>query len=165
VTKERKEVIIALVPRIHPYDADYENFEQGELIRAQTTLYQGPLCYTDRPYESHLPDGKRVARPYIPTPAIRPRIDRQPCNYCEAPYPDYHVPRKPYPQERLLPEPPKPLIIGGDECYDPSLGQPADWSQADEDYSDEFTHDVGSYEELPEGNYEPADNSIISDQP
>ena len=73
VTKERKEIIIALVPRIQPYNADYHNFEQGEMIRARDAALSRPLCYIDRPYEAHLPDGKRVAKPYIPPPAIRPR--------------------------------------------------------------------------------------------
>ena len=73
------------------------DFEQGELVRAETPLFQGPLCYTDRPYEAHLPDGKRVAKPYIPPRAILPQVDRQPCNYCEAPWPQYYVPQQAVP--------------------------------------------------------------------
>lgn len=104
ITKERREVIIAIVPRIQPYAGDYENFEQGELIRAETPLFHGRLCYVDRPFDVHLPDGKRVAKPYIPPPPIRPEFDRTPCNHCESPWPPYYVPQKPYPRQRLVNE-------------------------------------------------------------
>ncbi len=104
VTKERKEVIIALVPRIQPYDAEYRDYEQGELIKAQTPLYQGPLCYTDRPFDAQLPDGKRVARPYIPPHPNRPEVNRAPCNNCQAPWPRYYVPAKPYPRQDFVDE-------------------------------------------------------------
>ena len=43
VTKERDEVIIALVPRIQPYNQQYYEFEQGELVKAGVPLYEGPL--------------------------------------------------------------------------------------------------------------------------
>ena len=76
VTKERLEVIVAIVPRIQPYTAELQNFEQGEFVKAATPLFQGPLCHTHRPWEPILPDGKRVAKPYIPYPPVRPRIDR-----------------------------------------------------------------------------------------
>jgi hypothetical protein len=141
VTKERKEVIIALLPRIQPYSPDYENFEQGEVVRAATPLFKGPLCYVDRPYEAQLPDGIRVAKPYCPPAAILPKVDRRPCNYCEAPWPPYYVPQKPYPTQHLV-----------DETTD--------------DFSGDCAPPDAASEFVPEyGGYDATDGSIISDQP
>ncbi len=66
VTKNRVEIIVALVPRIQPYDAEWQAFEQGELVRAGVPLFHGPLWRTDRPWEPILPDGKRSYKPLIP---------------------------------------------------------------------------------------------------
>ena len=52
VTKERKEVIIALIPRIQPYSPEYSDYDQGEWVRSDTPLFKGPLCYVDRPDEA-----------------------------------------------------------------------------------------------------------------
>jgi hypothetical protein len=156
VTKERKEVIIALVPRIQPYSADYHDFEEGELVRAETPLYQGPLCYTDRPYESHLPDGKRVVKPYIPPRAMLPQVDRRPCNNCEAPWPQYFVPRKPYPQQHLAEGAGEFAGEFADDCAIPGLAQPEAWSQQPEttgEFVPEFAGNEGD------------GDSFISDQP
>jgi len=133
IIKERKEVVIAIVPRILPYAKDYEDFEQGELIRAQTPLFQGPLCYTDRPFDAHLPDGKRVARPYIPPRANLPAVNNTPCNNCRAPWPQYYVPPKPYPRQNFVDEYANEFQAGqggdmGGECAEgysgPELVQP-----------------------------------------
>jgi type II secretory pathway component GspD/PulD (secretin) len=64
--KNRAEIIIALVPRVQPYNAEYQAYEQGELVRAGVPLFHGPLKRTDRPWDPILPDGKRVYRPLIP---------------------------------------------------------------------------------------------------
>ena len=69
VTKERVEIIVALVPRIQPYDAQWQAFEQGELVKAGVPLFHGqhgPLKRAYRPWDPILPDGKRVYRPLIP---------------------------------------------------------------------------------------------------
>jgi hypothetical protein len=69
VTKERVEIIVALVPRIQPYDAQWQAYEQGELVKAGTPLLhgqRGPLKRAYRPWDPILPDGKRVSRPLIP---------------------------------------------------------------------------------------------------
>ena len=171
VKKERKEIIIALVPRIQPYNAEYHDFDQGELIRAETPLYEGPLCYTDRSFEAHLPDGKRVARPYIPPGAHRPQIDRRPCNNCEAPWPQYYMPRKPYPQQRLADGCDGEFVgdefVGGGAagCDEVGLAQPGPWSQQPET-AGEFVpdHDLG-YGGGFDGGYDGQGGSIISDQP
>jgi type II secretory pathway component GspD/PulD (secretin) len=64
--KNRAEIIIALVPRVQPYNAEYQAYEQGELVRAGVPLFHGPLKRTDRPWDPILPDGKRVYKPLIP---------------------------------------------------------------------------------------------------
>lgn len=71
-TKARAEIIIALVPRIQPYDSEYQAFEQGELVRAGVPLFHGALHRTDRPWDPILPNGKRVYRPLIPKKRYRP---------------------------------------------------------------------------------------------
>ena len=60
VTKKRSEIIVALVPRIQPYNCQYHDFEQGELVKASVPLMHGALKRTDRPWDPVLPDGKRV---------------------------------------------------------------------------------------------------------
>jgi hypothetical protein len=181
VIKDRKEVIIALIPRIQPYSPDYSEFEQGEWVRSATPLYKGPLCYVDRPSEPRLPDGKRLARTYIPPRANLPEAYRGPCNYCEAPWPRYYVPNKPYPQQN-----PAGVHDGCDPACDdgyclegacatddyrgPGLSQPNSWAQPD--VSGEFvpSYDPGygdaGYGDSGYGPASPfADDSIISDQP
>src|SRR4051812_24381590 len=72
VTKERVEIIVALVPRVQPYDCKYQAYEQGELVRSDVPLFHGPLCRTDRPWDPVLPDGKRVKYPVVPEHRRRP---------------------------------------------------------------------------------------------
>ncbi len=76
ITKERDEIIVALVPRVQPYDPKWQAFEQGELVKASVPLFHGPLCRTDRPWDPVLPDGKRVQYPLVPntTSAAEDRI-------------------------------------------------------------------------------------------
>jgi Flp pilus assembly secretin CpaC len=69
VTKERVEIIVALVPRIQPYDSQWQAYEQGELVKASVPLFEtqhGPLKRANRPWDPILPDGKRVYRPLVP---------------------------------------------------------------------------------------------------
>lgn len=157
VTKERKEVIIALVPRILPYSADFQDFEEGEWVRAATPLYKGPLCYVDRPFDAHLPDGKRVAKTYIPPPAHLPEAYRGPCNYCTAPWPQYYVPPKPYPEQHHAEDGYGEPLEG--DCVDTGLMQPDIWGQPQPE---------AAGESLPNGDAGYAspyqEDSIISDQ-
>lgn len=53
--KERTEIVIALVPRIVPYDCEYMEQDKFEYQRATTRLLEGPLRSVDRP-EPRLPD-------------------------------------------------------------------------------------------------------------
>jgi type IV pilus assembly protein PilQ len=99
VNKERSEILVALVPRIQPFADDVQAYGQGELVRASTPLFQGPLCRTSRPFDPVLPDGRRVVKPFIPTPLPRPAIDRD--RECTAPWPRYPIPREPYPVQHF----------------------------------------------------------------
>ena len=101
VTKERSEILVAILPRIQPYSPEAENYEEGELVRAETPLFQGPLCRTSRPYDPVLPDGRRVVKPFVPTPLPFPAVNRD--RECVAPQPSYYVPHKPYPVQHLVP--------------------------------------------------------------
>jgi hypothetical protein len=56
VTRQRVEIIIALLPRIAPYPPGYEEQHQIELERSFTPLMQGPLNPAPRPFEARLPD-------------------------------------------------------------------------------------------------------------
>jgi hypothetical protein len=136
VTKERVEIIVAILPRIQPYDCQWQNYEQGELARAATPLFDGPLCRTDRPWEPILPDGTRVAKPLIPPPPNKPYIDRS--GDCVAPTPYYAVPRKPFVEQRFC-----------DGCNEPAAGEEYAPAPVDAYYSE------GTF---PEG-------TVISDQP
>ncbi len=112
VTKERVEIIVALVPRIQPYDAMWQGYEQGELVKASVPLFHGPLCRTDRPWDPVLPDGKRVATRIIPD-KNQPRKR----GYFHDLGPRYAIPPYPLPQQHLYSdstgcEPPERADVG-----------------------------------------------------
>ena len=144
VTKERVEVIVAIVPRIQPYDAQWQAYEQGELVRAQTPLFGGPLCRSDRPWEPILPDGTRVAKPLIPPPAPWPQIDRT--RDCVTPTPNYYVPRRPYPEQQFF-----------DDGDVPPPAFPRMLHRAQPVISDDFAAEFA-------GDY-PVEGAVISDRP
>jgi type IV pilus assembly protein PilQ len=96
VKKDRNEIIVALVPRVQPYDAKYQAFEQGELVKASVPLFHGPLCRTDRPWDPVLPDGKRVQYPLIP-----PKHRAAKTGYYHDEMPDYVVPPDPMPEQHF----------------------------------------------------------------
>lgn len=95
-TKDRVEVIIAIVPRIQPYDAEWHNYQQGQLAKAGVQLFKGPLWREQRPWEPVLPDGVRVGRPLCPFPS--PTVDTRSPYRCG---PDYYTPPHPLPQQNL----------------------------------------------------------------
>jgi Flp pilus assembly secretin CpaC len=96
VTKERVEIVIAIVPRVQPYDPQWNAYEQGQLAKAGVELFQGPLCRTDRPFDAILPDGDRVSRPWLP-PCAPPEDYR---NF-RGPNSQYVVDRHPKPVQRF----------------------------------------------------------------
>ena len=55
-TRERTEIIIALVPRIAPYNSCNRARDEVGLQRVTTPLFTGPLHRTSRPWEPGLPD-------------------------------------------------------------------------------------------------------------
>ncbi len=113
VTKERVEIIVALVPRVQPYDLPYQEFEQGELVRAGVPLLEGPLCRTHRPWEPVLPDGDRVSKPLFH--GLKHQLRRRGAEFSHYHGKNSHyvVPRHPLPQQRFY----------GD-YYEPGLQQP-----------------------------------------
>jgi type IV pilus assembly protein PilQ len=94
-TKERVEIIIALVPRIQPYDAQWQAYEQGEVVRATVPLWHGPLCRTDRPWDPVLPDGKRVTKPLVP------KKHGAPSGHFHNLGPQYEIPPYPLPEQHI----------------------------------------------------------------
>jgi len=111
VSKERVEIIIALVPRIQPYDCQWAAFEQGELVRAGVPLFHGPLHRNYRPWDPVMPDGKRVYRPLIP-----PRKRHAPAGYYREMASQYVVPPYPLPEQRFYSE----------SCHEPQWCEPPD---------------------------------------
>ncbi len=57
VTRQRSEIIVALTPRVVPYDGCNQVREQLNLMRVNTPLVEGPLKPVDRrAFEAELPD-------------------------------------------------------------------------------------------------------------
>jgi hypothetical protein len=52
----RCEIIITLIPRLVPYDNEYQSVEQTNLVRSTTPLLDWPLEEFPRPFEPTLPD-------------------------------------------------------------------------------------------------------------
>ena len=67
-TTERSEIIIALIPRIVPYESMYDAKNQCDIHRATTPLTQWPLQEAARDVEPSLPDATKLPR--------KPRWDR-----------------------------------------------------------------------------------------
>jgi len=89
-TKERVEIIVAVLPRIQPYRPQWQGFEQGELVRAGVPLFHGPLHRNYRPWDPILPDGRRVYYPLnphkLPYHGLEPS-SAGPSSYVIPPYP------------------------------------------------------------------------------
>jgi type IV pilus assembly protein PilQ len=125
VTKQRREIVFALVPRIQPYDCEYASFEQGELVKAGVPLFHGPLHRTNRPWDAVLPDGKRVSTPLNPIRRTRPR------SYPHNSRSRYVVPPHPLPDQQFFGEPcdmpapdPHPPIFEGSMLRERALTAP-----------------------------------------
>ena len=65
MVRTRTEIIIAIVPRVVPYDPHYQVHADVEAARAMTPLLYGPLWRVPRPWEPYLPDSDRY-HPRIP---------------------------------------------------------------------------------------------------
>jgi type II secretory pathway component GspD/PulD (secretin) len=110
--KERAEIIVALVPRIQPYDAEWASYEQGELVKAGVELMHGPLHRNYRPWDPVLPDGKRVYRPLVP------KFRRHNVGQYYNPTSEYVVPPHPLPQQQLPSDVPCEPWHGGEFISD-----------------------------------------------
>jgi hypothetical protein len=106
LTRQRVEIVIAILPRIAPYPPGYEVQHQIELEQAFTPLMQGPLNRAPRPFEAKLPDAIENPRHL--------RLSRLPdaVKNLKDPYPlpaNYFFPtaREEFPP--ALPPPPVPL--------------------------------------------------------
>ncbi len=142
--KERVEIIVALMPRVQPYDLKYKAFEQGEVVKASVPLMHGPLCRTNRPWDPILPDGKRVKYPLVP-PKHRPKT-----GYYHDQMPEYVVPPYPMPEQSF----------SGDEMECEPAGPP----MADPPSTDPFAPEQDL--SLPETSDDFSESThIISDRP
>ena len=52
----RKEIIVAIMPHLLPYNCQLQAQNDEEVCRARDSLTYGPLCKNPRPYEPRLPD-------------------------------------------------------------------------------------------------------------
>jgi type II secretory pathway component GspD/PulD (secretin) len=62
VDRRRTEVIIALIPRIVPYDCQTSERDREELARTDAPIYKGPLAKNPRPWEPRLYDATENPR-------------------------------------------------------------------------------------------------------
>lgn len=131
VTKERSEIIVALVPRIQPYDKEWHDYEQGELVKAGVPLLHGPLCRTDRPWDPVLPDGRRVYYPLIPKkhpPKAKGHFHNLGSQYVIPPYP---LPTEEFCDESCESEGP---MLPNEELPSPTAGNELHGSQIISDH-------------------------------
>jgi hypothetical protein len=134
VTKDRVEIIVALVPRIQPYNPEWQAYEQGELVKAGVPLMHGPLQRTYRPWDPVLPDGDRVYHRLLPHPNEVKRHwkyghDAPAYNPWTA---EYNVPPYPLPQQQFYEN-------GCDPTVTPQEAMPEDVMPPQEGYmSDEL---------------------------
>lgn len=78
VLKDRKEIIITLIPRVLPYEPVYDAIAAEQFVRTDVPLFQGPLCRIPRPWEPQLPDV--VNNPTLPR--LRDIFPRFRCDQC-----------------------------------------------------------------------------------
>jgi type IV pilus assembly protein PilQ len=124
ITKERAEIIVALVPRIQPYDCNYQAFEQGEIVKAGVPLMHGPLLRNDRPWDPVLPDGKRIKYPLIPK-----KHGQHMTGYNQDLGSEYVIPPYPLPEQHFCSD--------GSESVEPEASRAPDKATGDPFRSDE----------------------------
>jgi hypothetical protein len=116
VRKDRSEIIIVLIPRVLPYCGHYAMYEQGEIGRTGTPLFEGPLLRKRRPWMPKLPDA-----------VTNPRILRFPPIGKTYPHPAYPVEEAATPQAQdnyPIPARPAPGFRNGlpPECCNDPIG-------------------------------------------
>ena len=94
IVRERAEVVIFLVPRIVPYDTDYQCLTNGEIARSQMPLLGDQFARQRRPGEAQLYDAVENPRPMFPrnqapsAPPNRPFLRRVATVFSTAPKTD-----------------------------------------------------------------------------
>lgn len=82
--RERKEVIITLVPRVVPYDPCFEEQDRMAVHHNHTRLFQGALHRVPRPWEPRLPeaiDNPLFLSGVIPVPKVNLQPQLLPLDY------------------------------------------------------------------------------------
>ncbi len=118
IEKKRREIVIALVPRIVPAPLACDDRHATEVLRSQTPLFEGPLDRVERAWEPRLPDAIENPFHLQDLPAMRQRM-RRICGP-EGAEPTYAAPY--YAGERQ-PCPPPSRIYGSeypDQAYGPA---------------------------------------------
>jgi type IV pilus assembly protein PilQ len=72
IVRERAEVVIFLLPRIVPYDADFQAQTESEMARAQMPLLGDQFARQRRPGEAQLYDAVENPRPFLPRNQSQP---------------------------------------------------------------------------------------------
>lgn len=67
LTRQRVEIVVALIPRVLPYAPDYAKRDRFDYHRATTPLLQGALQPVDRPWEPRLVDAVNNPRRWCAT--------------------------------------------------------------------------------------------------
>jgi hypothetical protein len=102
--KQRKEIIVMLVPRLLPYHPVYKQYAEMETAQAGTPLFHGPLQRMPRPWEASLPDAQDNPRLLFRLPPCRDlmcrRCGRMRCREC-SPIETQPRPVVPYMMEEL----------------------------------------------------------------
>lgn len=113
-TKERSEIIVVLIPRVHPYTCDYAAYEKGNVVRAETDLFEGPLLRRARPWAPKLPDTMSNPR-ILRLPPIDPV-----CPQPVAPL-DWAATSQPQRQFPILPRPGPAVRLDSEPMYGEQL--------------------------------------------
>lgn len=71
LTRQRVEIIVALIPRVIPYSPDYANHDVTQYHRATTPLLEGALRPVDRPWEPKLPDSVYKPRKWCASRSLK----------------------------------------------------------------------------------------------
>ncbi|MGH7134624.1 MAG: hypothetical protein ACREHD_02730 [Pirellulales bacterium] len=74
IVRERAEVVIFLLPRIVPYDADYQCQTNNEMVRAQMPLLGEQFARQRRPGETELYDAVENPRAVLPRNQVQPGL-------------------------------------------------------------------------------------------
>lgn len=109
VIKDRAEIIVVLIPRVLPMCGADASYEQGEIARAGTELFEGPLLRKARPWQPKLPDALENPRK-LSLPPVGSRY----------PYPAYYVENAATPQPQMdyqIPPHPGPPFRDSDSWY------------------------------------------------